>query len=259
MKLAVLVLLAACRTGMEDYPYGTGGDPPIGHGSNNGAIDAGVDGNGDGGNGGAQITGRVCLLTDLRLAGVTAGCATTGVDKLSLVVSLGARTASPAADGAFSIGAPQGAGFTWHVSGPANTIVRSAMPFGTSNLIPAIRDARYIDLLQVNGAQINELEGSVVMRVVRGNTVVVGIRALSLDATNDTSGTFYDDSDNPNDINAWTTVSTGTLGMVWIPSIPIPVPARPVTVQLSDQTGLLASPTVTVEDQTITFVTQDLQ
>ena len=257
MKLAVLVLLAACRTGMEDYPYGTGGDPPKGHGSNGDAVDAGVDDSGDGGDGdaGAQITGRVCLINDLRLAGVTAGCATTGVDKLSLVVSLGTRTASPTADGSFSIGAPQGAGFTWHVSGPANTIVRSAMPFGTSNVIPVIRDARYIDLLQINGAQINELEGSVVMRVVRGTTVVVGVTALSLDATNATSGSLYDSTD----IDDWATVSTGTFGMVWIPSIPIPVPARPVTVQLSDQTGLVASPTATLEDQTITFLTQDLQ
>jgi hypothetical protein len=257
MKLAVLVLLAACRTGMEDYPYGTGGDPPKGHGSNGDAVDAGVDDSGDAGDGdaGAQITGRVCLVKDLRLAGVTAGCEPNGLAALKLVVSLGTRTASTADDGTFSIGAPQGAGFTWHVSGPANTIVRSAMPFGTSNLIPVVRDTRYIDLLQVNQAQLNELEGSVVMRVVRGTTVVVGVTALSLDATNDRFGSLYDSAD----IDDWATVSTGTFGMVWIPSIPIPVPARPVTVQLSDQTGLLASPTVTLEDQTITFVTQDLQ
>src|SRR4051812_8159210 len=73
MKLAalVLVLVAACQAGGgDDYPPGPGGGGRVigGNGNGGGGSDAGTGDSGDAGDGdaGVQITGRVCILKDLR-------------------------------------------------------------------------------------------------------------------------------------------------------------------------------------------------
>src|SRR5262245_20740510 len=101
MKLALLALglVAACRSGAADYPIGPGGS---GGGRGSGA-DAGLGDVADAdGDAGVQITGRVCVISDLRKPTV---CDGGNADKLT--VSIGTtRTATPNARGDFTITAP---------------------------------------------------------------------------------------------------------------------------------------------------------
>jgi hypothetical protein len=253
VALAVPVVLAACQSNGGDFPLGTGGGGGVinnGGGGSGGGDDAGVDG-GDG-DAGLQLTGRVCVLTDLRKIGDAKACATTDAD--GLVVALGRSTATTGKDGSFVIAAPQGSGLTWHVSGGLNenAVVRSAMAFGTDNLIPALRAVRYEDLLRSNGAGLDDLSGSIVMRLVQGLKAVPALQLTTLD----TELVFYDASNS----DVWATTQTGSFGIVWLPDVLIPNPARAVSVSLTQQPQgtLVATPSVVVEDQTITFVTLDL-
>jgi len=253
--LAVLVALAACRASVDDYPLGQGNDPPIGGGSSASGVDASVDALNDGGDGdaGVRISGRVCLLNDLRQVGLTTTCATTGLTALNLTVSLGTRTATPADDGSFVIQAPLGAGFTWHVVGGLNTIVKSAMPFGTDNTIPVVKEVRYFDLLQNNGVELNDLEGSVFVHVVTGTA---GVAEVLASTTQTDTPLLYDAA---NSAEVWGTTQTDVLGVVWVPSVPVQNPVtKAVPITLSKQGVIVATPAAIIEDQTITFLTQTL-
>ena len=256
MKLALLVALAACQPSVSDYPYGPGGDPPKGGGPSSPGIDASVDAN-DGGDGGAQITGRVCLLNDLRRIGATRFCAPNGLTALQLVVSLGPRTATPADDGTFTIQPPAGAGFTWHVaSASARTapIMTSAMPFGTDNTIPAVTFDRYMTLQQNNGVQLNDLEGSVIVRVI---DAVGGVAQVQAATTQTDTPLLYDA---PNSAEVWGTLQTDALGIVWVPSVPVQNPVtQAVPITLSRQGVIVAQLAAIIENQTITFLTQELR
>jgi hypothetical protein len=250
VALAVPVVLAACQSNGDDFPLGTGGGGGgvINNGGGGGGDDAGV----DGGDAGLRLSGRVCVLTDLRKIGDARACATT--DAGGLAVTLGGGTAMTAQDGSFTIAAPQGAGFTWHVTGGLNdnAVIRSAMAFGTENTIPAVRGVRYEDLLRSNGAGLDDLSGSIVMRLVRGSSALPALQLTTLD----TELVFYDASNS----DVWATTQTGTFGIVWLPDVLIPSPARAVSVSLTQQPQgtQVAAPSISVEDQTITFVTLDL-
>jgi hypothetical protein len=233
MKLAVLVavLLAACQAG-DGAPPGPGGDAGPG--------DSGA---------GVPLTGRVCVLKDLRHLTDCDG----NVDASSLTVSLGTRIATPSRLGEFTISAPLGAGFTWHVTGL--NFIPSAMPFGTDNTIPVIGDVLYGELLNANSTTLTDQQGSIVVRVVRGVTPVAGVTATSTPVTNRLA--FYDGAgllDWDNDMNG-----TGPAGVVWFPDVPLAVsPPTLATLTLTPQGGTPVTATAAVENQAITFVTQDL-
>jgi hypothetical protein len=248
MKRAVLLLLVACQATEKDYPVGPGGGGgPIGMAP--GVVDGGVTDGADG-DAGLQLTGKVCLLVDLRDF-------TRCNDRLArgLRVTLGSRTATTTDNGVFTIAAPRGAGFTWHVeSDTVDDIVRTAMPFGTDNTIPVIDFETYRDLLVDNVAAVGPLQGSVVVRVVRGATGVAGVTGAM--AGQDI--VLYDS----NSVDIWNsgTVGTGGFGAVWIPGIELPVPAGALNVRLTPPGGATAVDVpVVIEDETITFVTTDLQ
>jgi hypothetical protein len=254
MKRAVLLLLLvmACQAAdSDDYPIAPGGAGPIVVGGGGGPTDAGV---GDGGDGdaGAQLTGRVCLLTDLRAVTNLTAC-DEGVDAKGLIVTLGTRTAITTDRGAFTISAPRGAGFTWRVRGAQeDVIVRSAMPFGTDNTIPVIGFERYRELLSNNSATVGPLQGSVVLRVVRGTVGVPQVTATM--AGQDL--VLYDGTS----LTDWNTgtVGTGTAGVVWIPGVEVPASGQALAVTLSPPGAPLVTTPVVVEDETITFVMTDL-
>jgi hypothetical protein len=254
MKRAVLLLVAACQaTNGDDYPVGPGGGGgPIVSGGG-GANDAGVDG-GDG-DAGVQLTGKVCLLTDLRDVTNLTDCDDSNAFARGLIVTLGNRTATTTNGGAFTITAPRGAGFTWTVRGPVDQrIIRSVMPFGTDNVIPAITFDDYEDLLETNIATVAEGQGSVVMRVVRG---VAGVPQV-IGTTAGQEIVLYDSATSADIWNSGT-VGTGAAGVVWMPGVEVPSPQTSLTINLTQQGTPLASPQVIVEDQTITFLTVDLQ
>lgn len=250
MKPAVLVLVlaAACQADVKDYPLGGGGGGVIIGGG--GTVDGGS-GDGDAGDGGLQVTGQVCLLSQLRLPTLC----DPKQNALGLRVSLGTRsTTTTDAAGHFTIAAPQGAGFTWHVKGNvADRIIDSVMPFGTVNTIPAIATERYQILLNANSTAVGPLQGSIVVRMVR-DTGVTGITA----ALAGVDQIFYD-SNSDTDWNTGT-VGTGAGGVVWIPGVTLPVPATTaLRITLSPPGAAVVTTPAVVEDRAITFVTQDLQ
>lgn len=230
---AGLAVLLACKAGAG----GTRGDA--------GAGDA------PGSDAGVQVSGRACVVADLRQL---TRCNATGAGGLN--VALGAGSGTTNADGTFAFLAPLGAGFTWHVTRPVTgpaaipAIIPSVMPFGTDRTIPVVTETAYTDLLASNGELVpDEQHGSIVVRVVQGATPVAGVKAtLSPLADGDTR---YDAS-NP---TVWSTTSTGGNGVVWVPGVQLP---GPVAVTLSTIDGKATVLTVPVERQAITFMTQSV-
>jgi hypothetical protein len=258
MKLALLLplaLVAACKANPDDYPPGGG---PGGSGVGNGT-DAATDGVTDGG---PQLTGRVCVVDDMRKLNVVTECQKMGVLDLHLVVSIGAgtavRTAMTTDDGTFTIGRPQGSGFIWHVDSMGTvgtTVFPSSMPFGTDNTIPALTTDRYGDLLGSNegGQMLLEGQASIVVRVVNSTVPAVNVVATAPDALTDTR------YDVPNNADVWGITQTGASGIAWFPVVQLQQPPVAEVVTMRVQGAVVATQSVTLEDQRIMFVTQDLQ
>jgi hypothetical protein len=257
MKLAVLVLLAACHQATDagdDYPVSSGGGGPVvvgggGGGGGGRGGDAGTDGSTS--DAGIALQGRVCLLTDLRRVGDHTACA--GIGAKDLTVTLGTRTAKTSDDGSFTIVAPQGGGFTWHVIGAQLT--PSVMPFGADYTIPAVSDVVYSELLSTNQVTLGDQQGSIVVRVVRGLAPVAGVTATSSPASNRLA--LYDG----NSAAIWTEnrVGTGPRGIAWFADVPLAAVGPTLAAIALTPRGAGSVPTVTVENQAITFVTIDLQ
>jgi len=265
MKLAVLVVVAACHSGVDDYPVGGGGGGPVnvipGHG------DAGQ-GGGDGGDGdaGIPLEGRVCLLGDLRKIGDPTFCATTGA--LGLTVSLGrgpavtttATTVTDSGDGHFTILAPLGSDLTWHVTASTlDRIVPSAMPFGPVNTIPAVTTVVYTDLLNNNQATVLDQQGSIFARVVHGVAAVPGVTATSSLVSVNAAAPFYD-ADTSKELwsVAGPTGHTGSGGVVWFPGELVAASGPTVatlTLALPPPAGTTFTTTAAVENGVITFMT----
>jgi hypothetical protein len=250
MKRAALALvLAACSTSTKDFPPLPEGAPPGGTSGGGGTTgDAGIaDGGSDGG---GLIAGRVCIVKDLRTPTV---CDTTK-DASTVKVTLGG-TRTPAVgpdhDGLFMIVAPLGAP-VWRASG--SIFVPSVMPWAAETTIPIVPDLLYNDAKLMSGnVSIAEGQGSVVVRVVNGvapvpartNLTDMSITVVPLYATTNSL--------------AWTDVGpTLVSGAVWFPAVDVAsVPGKTVT--LTPQGGAqVITPVDVVEDQAITFVTQDL-
>jgi hypothetical protein len=258
MKLAVLVvmLVAACQAGGsggggDDYPVGPGGggQTPIGGG---GRTDAGTgDGGTDAGDGGVALTGRVCLLGDLRSIGTLASCKATGAR--GLLVTLGTRSATTADDGSFVISVPPGGGFSWHVtSGNTERIEPSVMAFGSDATIPAITVTDYLELLNTNTMTLLDQQGSILVRVLKGGAPLAGVTGVLLGSAV-ANETHYD----TNSAAIWGTAQTAGAGMVWFAGVPLAnTPPTQVQVKLTVQ-GASVTQTVPVENQAITFVTAE--
>jgi hypothetical protein len=240
--LTLAALAAGCSGGGgdDDYPIGGGG---TGGGTTGPRTDGGTR-DGGGGDGQATIGGRVCLLSDLRrLIGAAPGdCAATGA--AGLAVSLGGSTpVLTAADGSFTIPAQEGSNLSWRVTGAG--LITSIVPVSAAApLLPAIRDVDYLDLLNSNSVLVDQGEGSIVARVLRGGVPVMNATAQV--AGGESLQTLYD---GPNAI-VWPTIATGPLGVAWLPDNA----AGARTLQLAQGTTQLAVP-VTITDQAITFVT----
>jgi hypothetical protein len=203
MKLlaALLLVCAACGGGddVELYPVNPGGGGPSG-----GLF--GRDASVDNGDGGVEITGRVCLLVDARTP--TSGCADTGAD--GLTVTLGTRTAMTTANGGFTIRVLTGTNNVWRVTG--TTIVSSAMTVGASTVIPALSANVYGDMTTANNA-VFVGSGAIIAKLTNSNAAVVGATAATDPPT--AGNIRYDAADAIN----WDPNTTGPLGVVWAPGI----------------------------------------
>jgi hypothetical protein len=257
MKRAALALvLAACSSSVNDFPPLPEGALPGGTSSGGGTTgDAGI-GDGSAGDGGVSITARVCLVQDLRAptskcdparaGGLKVTLGTAGALDGGTATVVGSATTGP--DGSFTMTAPLGAGFTWHVTG-AN-LTTSVMLYGTENIIPAILAEQYLALRESNAMHASdELHGAAVVRVVRGVSPVTGIAATVTPLAD--SETRYDTTISLTD---WNTKATQNGGVVWIPDAQLG--AAHVVLGATD--GTTSTVDTTIESQAITFVTRTI-
>lgn len=259
MKRAALTLvLAACSSSSNDFPPLSEGGAPGGtsSGGSGGTVrDAGI---GDGGtDGGVAISGRVCLVQDLRAptsmcdstkaGGFTVTLGTAHAIDAGTTAVVGTATTNP--DGSFTMVAPLGPGLIWHVT--SLKLATSVMDYGTENTIPAMLSDPYNELLLRNAGQLTDVDhGAVVLRVVRGLTPVAG-----LSATVGPPGVGDTQYDSTNSMTIWNQNATQTAGMVWIPNAQVGVAT--ITLTAMDSTTNLM--TTTVESQAITFVTRTIR
>lgn len=225
-----------------------GGGGTIGDG---GLGDGGLVGDGGAvGDAGVAVSGRVCIVRDLRLP---TSCDAT-VSAAGVRVTLGGRTpaAPPAATGEFTIIAPLGTDLVWRATG-AN-LIPTVMPFGTDNTIPVVPDGLYTDLVSQNHAAIAPAgQGSVVVRAVTGASSAPGVTATSnLVSANLTP--LYDADNSRTD---WREVGpTQSAGVMWFPGVNVTTTPARVTLTRNGGTPVVVS--VDVEELAITFVTQDV-
>lgn len=237
MRCALLVLVVGCHPSSEnDYPVAPGG---AGVG---GGLPAFVDASLDGTDGGPQLIGRVCLMTDPR---DQTSCATSGAG--GLVVTLGTSTATTADDGTFTIARPSGSNITWDVTG--STIVESLTPFSAQAVIPAMPLTVYGQLEGDNGVVPQAGQGAVMVRVLQGGAPVAGATVTSTPAG--VYGAFYDGSTPA----TWTANATGAFGAAWLPAIT--TGTADVTVTPQGGTPVMLS-LVPIKEAAITFLTEEL-
>lgn len=271
MKRAVLLLalLAACKANGDDggFPLGPGqgvvgtpnpGNAPVDSGISDAFFDGGV-----------AVKGRVCVLSDLRLVGLTTGCRATGV--AGMIVQAGVRSAQTGDDGSFTINAPESSAFTWKVTSPATGTVLKLIPsftpasLGANPVLPAVSDVVYDDLLNANGLSINaEQTGSVFVRVLKGSAPIAKVTATSTPAAPQLA--FYDSDTSATDWKLQGSVGTGSHAIVWLAGLPLPQAggSAVVSVTLTQPAPQPAGtqPTVVstaVVDQSITFLTADIE
>jgi hypothetical protein len=237
MKLAMVLALAACQARGDHSDART--------------VDGGDTGTGDGG--ASMVTGRVCILKDLRQPSL---CDDTK-DASHLVLTLGNRPAVTLSKrGDFSFPAQLGTDLTWHVRGAVvDQIIPSVMAYGTDHTIPVIETGLYTDLLNTVSVVIPDQQGSIVVRVLSGGLPASGVNATTTRAT--TNGeTFYDGS---TPLNWATNTTTGLFGVVWFPGVPLAnTPPTTAQIGLSVLGGPTVTTTATLENLSITFVTQDI-
>jgi hypothetical protein len=249
MKRAVLaMLLAGCQASADDYPTRPNGGGPVIVGGGGGGGDAGV---GDGGDGGISVVAQVCLVTDLRKLTT---CSPTGAKGLQVALGTGPKITVTTDEGHFTFDAPSSTDLVWHVTSTTlDRIVTSAMRYGTDNTIPVISTTTYTDLRNIVGAPLPaDQQGSVVVRVVRGTSPVAGVAATT--TLNQNNAVFYDGD--PRLVNNWVATGTGANGVVWFPGLAL----TPSTgsVALTPLGGSAVQVPVTVENDTITFITKDI-
>ena len=234
MRRLALALLAACQTEHPDNPLEPGG--PGGGGS---MVPPHGDAGTDGGDGGAGIAARVCLVKDLRFP--ASGCANTGAD--GITVTLGTRTATTDATGAFTIETPLGSNLTWHAA--RADLITSAVPFSGDLVIPAITADDYNTLLTDNGVLLSQGQGSLVLRIVEAGVLLAGAKATIAPVSQ--FATFYD----TNDKTQWDQNATGPAGVAWITG----EAAGAATVTITPPSGSAQQASFSVEDLGITFAT----
>ncbi|MBS1120149.1 MAG: hypothetical protein H6Q90_2377 [Deltaproteobacteria bacterium] len=237
LLVLVLVLVGACSTSTEHFPIGPGGgNQPGAGGGGGGVVDASTDG-ADAMVG--PITGRVCLVTDLR----GLDCATTGAG--SIVVELGQYSATTTTDGSFTMPVtPSDTGLVWRAS--AANIEPSLVPVSlTSAIIPAITKTRYEELLVANNTvQLSPGQGSIVFQLVSPSG------AIGATATTTPAAAFPTRYDGADPIQ-WDTDATGAAARIWIAG----AAEGATTIQITPLTGTAITTTQLVEAGAITFGT----
>ncbi|MDB4961071.1 MAG: hypothetical protein JWP01_1070 [Myxococcales bacterium] len=232
----VLVVITGCKGG------GAGDDFPVISQGDDSEItpqpDAPAPLDAPANDGGNTFAGRVCVVLDLRNL---TSCRDTGV--AGITVQLGTSTGVTLDDGTFTIPRPAGSNLTWAVTGA--DYVPSIMPLGTVHLIPAVSADLYDDLLDSNGVVLQELQGSVVGRVIQQAAALPGATVAA------TPPAQYPPLYDGGDSRIWAQNATGARGVFWLVGVPVGTSMVTVT-SPSTATAALALPIV---DGAITFTT----
>ena len=236
-----ILMLAACQGGGDDgYPIVPGGDDsPI-----TPMVDAAVPGTDATDDAMSILSGRVCLIADLRNPTLPA-CS--GTNAGGLTVTLDGQTATTSPDGGFAISVPAGTNLAWRVSGAG--VVSSVMPLGEVHVLPVVSEVTYEELLLANGVILQPAQGSIVVRVVGQGQPVVGARASSSPPV--TYDTFYDGPT----ASTWNLGATGAFGAIWLVGAPTGTALVSVVPPGTAPTVVTALP---VDDQAITFATVEI-
>jgi hypothetical protein len=233
-----VVMLAACKGGTgDDFPIISQGDDTQILPQPDAALvlDAPNDG-------ATTLTGRVCVVLDLRNL---TSCQDTGA--AGITVQLGSSTGVTLEDGTFAIARPSGSNLTWSVTGA--DVVPSIMPLGTVHLIPVVPVVVYDVLLDSNGVVVQELQGSVVGRVIQQALPLVGARVTATPPPQ--YPPFYDRANDP---QIWGQLSTGPAGVFWL----VGVPVGTSTITVTSPSTTMAMLGVPVVDGAITFATVEV-
>lgn len=187
------------------------------------------------------ITGRVCVVSDLR--SLASGCAT---NLMGITVTLGTESTTTLADGSFTLTIPNGEmpGPLWTASGVG--FMTSNVKAGGPNLIPMVSTTRYDEVLGSNGMALAGGEGSIIARVVRAGAALPGITATTNPAARYV--THYDGATALD----WDQGATGSTAVLWVPGVGV----GNVTVTLAP--GSIPPIVLPVADQAITFATFDI-
>lgn len=232
--VALLVLLAGCPAGGDDYPVIPGGPSN----PTSPMVDARV---ADGALGdGASLVGRVCLVTDLRKP--TTGCAASGAG--GIAVQLGTASTTTAGDGTFTIVPPAGTGLVWRLSG--TDLVPSVIPLTTAAILPVVARQTYLDLSNQSSVIVNSGEGSVFLYVVGGGVPVADATVTSMPVAS------YPAMGDRATATTWVPGGTGAFGASWTPGIIAGTTRLEVTVPDDVVVKMIDVP---IEDGSITFAT----
>lgn len=231
----ILVALAACKQGAGDYPINTGGDDT---GDFHPQVDAPM-ADQSLGDGSAMISGRVCVLDDVRQPTV---CRGTGA--ANITVKLGTVMTTTSDDGSFSLISPGGTNLTWGVT--AANLVPAVVPLTASNVLHAIPTTLYEDMLVTNSVVAGAGEGAVVVFVRDQNGPVedAAVTATPASAT-------YDPLFDTGDELTWVAGDTGPLGVSWIPGLS----AGTVRVTVTPASGSAQSFDAPIVGGAVTFTT----
>lgn len=245
--LPLLVLAVGCKSDDDAFPVLPGGNGNGGTSSPGDIDDAGVDT--FDGQGLGEILARVCLVDDLRFL---ANCSPIGAGNIT--VTLGTKVATTENDGRFAIELPFGSNLVWRASGTG--FVTSVVPFApdSANQIPILTTTRYGELLQQNTglAQVNEDQGSIVLRIIKGNVAAPDVTASSDPPA--VNAPRYDGLDE----EVWDQDRTGTQGLVWIAGQPETPGVQRAEIRIQPAVGNAVFVDHLIEDQAITFASVDL-
>jgi hypothetical protein len=204
-SLVLLLALAACQNGGDDFPVVPQGGPAPGAGGGSTVV----------------IVGRVCVLTDPR---VFTSCVDTGAQNIT--VTVGNQVTTTAVDGSFVVNTPTATDAgptTITVSGVG--IIPSSQTLTPAAVVPALREELFSRVLAANGIVLTPGSGSIMATVVRNGQPVRGVTAISTPSP--AFGPFFDGT-TP---TAFTLNGTGAEGVVFLPGLS---PTTPVDLTFND-------------------------
>lgn len=155
------------------------------------------------------ISGRVCVIDDLR-APATCGLRAAG----ALTVTSGTTSATTDDDGVFAITVPR---FQNELTVTGNQITPTTIgirPDGTADLVPAVDADVFARMQSANNLVLDPGTGSILTTITDNGLPAPGIVVSSTPAS--PFGTFFDTDGSP---LVWGINGTGSRGVAWIPGV----------------------------------------